>query len=395
VLLAFSAMVERLQPLDWLFFTGLTTIRQNNMVSKLPRILKSTDNPQVLILGTSLSLYPLAHLDDVLRESRTRWDSTYVRYHICPYSKADYLEKLLSERLGKPVKATNTSIVAAVISDQYLIFDKYLKSGKHPDLVLIFVAPRDLIANNKSKVGKSPTFEILSDFRNLNDILAGNPDLPSLFEFALGKAWTYASVKDDYKSVLTQAMARISGHPVDLFDANNGKAHRVANIFDVDKYWEAQAIYQEPKNQLNQLEDYRQIYDSFDSKQFATQKKFFHKLLERARQEGVEVCVVNMPLTKENLDLMQRDSYGHEAYWKTLSEICIAHGVMLLDPARLDAYELADFEDCAHLNLRGGEKLFKRLAGELAGNRRIASKLSGTGSLVGTSIEKSKGGAVR
>lgn len=387
-LFGFSYLVEKTQPLNLLFCTGLTTIRQNNMVGKLPKIISSSENPQVLMLGTSLSLYPMAHLDDVMKDGKTRWDSTYVRYQICPYSRANYLEKELSEKLDRKIKAVNASVVAAVVSDQYLILEKYLKSGKKPELVLLFMAPRDLCANNKSQIGKSPTFEILSDMQNFDDLLATKPDFASLTEFAISKVWTYAAARNDYKSIFAQAASRLTGHPVDLYTAKQQiskgeKVEKPANIFEVDKYWEAEAVYQQPRNELKQLNDYREIYTTFSEEQFQNQKTFLEKLFKLAQDNDVPVCVVNMPLTRQNYDLMQKGKYDLKRFEDTVQEVASRYQVPIVEPGKTNGYDLDDFEDCAHLNLKGGTKLFSAVTDAICSNQRIAARLTGSGVMVG------------
>ncbi len=356
-LFLFNWVLEKVNPLEVLFFTGMTSIRQNNMVSKLPKIVNSKEDPEVLMLGSSISLYPMAHLDDLAKKGKTRWDPTYVRYHCCPYQKADFLKEGLGKSLGRNLDLTNASVVAAIISDQYLILDRYLKSGKRPEIVLLFTAPRDFMLNNSSKIGKSPTFEVLADHQNFYDVVSSNPDLKSLFEFATGQIFSFYNSRRDYKGLAVAATNRLAGRT--KIKGAEDESPRAVNIFEVDKFWEAEAVYKQPPNTLRQLEYYRDSYKPLDDSRMVNQTRYFNKLLTLTRKHGIKMIVIDTPLPQIHYDLIPGE--GLKKYRETLVKACADHGAVLVTPGKDKAYDLDDFEDVSHLNLRGGKKLCRHL----------------------------------
>ena len=384
-LFLFNWVLEKVNPLEVLFFTGMTSIRQNNMVSKLPKIMDSKEDPEILMLGSSISLYPMARLDDLQEKGRTRWDETYVRYHCCPYQKADYLKSGLEKSLGRKLSLTNASVVAAIISDQYLILDKYLKSGKKPEIVLLFTAPRDFMLNNSSKIGKSPTFEVLADHQNFYDVVSSNPDFKNLFEFALGQVFTFYNSRRDYKGLAQAATNRLAGRT--KIAGAEDDSPKAVNIFEVDKFWEAEAIYKQPPNKLRQLEYYRDSYQPLDTNRMVNQTRYFKKLLTLTQKHGIKLIVIDTPLPQIHYDLIPEK--GLDQYRKTLAEVCANHGAHLLTPGQEKVYDLNDFEDVSHLNLQGGEKLCQNLFQTLTRDATQAPH-SSTGVSLSKSANKAK-----
>lgn len=354
---SFNWILEKLNPLEILFFTGMTSIRQNNMVSKLPKILRSQENPTVIMLGSSISLYPMVHLDDMQKQGKTRWDETYVRYQCCPYQKAEFLKQGLEKSLNRQLSLTNASVVAAIISDQYLILDKYLKAGKKPEIVMLFTAPRDFMLNNASQIGKSPTFEILADHQNFYDVLSSNPDFRTLTEFAIGRVFPYYNSRRDYKGLALAFTERLTGRT--KVQSGNADSPKAVNVLDVDKFWEAEAIYKQPPNKLKQLDYYRSSYQPLDEKRIENQTRYFNRFLALARKNDIKVVVVDTPLPQIHYDLIPGN--GLETYRKILAESCSNYGAVLVSPISGDKYDLNDFEDVSHLNLRGANKLCQYL----------------------------------
>jgi hypothetical protein len=74
----------------------------------------------------------------------------------------------------------------------------------------------------------------------------------------------------------------------------------------------------------------------------------------------VPVVVVNMPLTKNNRDLLDKSIY--EKYMSSVSEIAQKHHSPFIDMDNSNQFTLSDFYDSTHLNEAGGKKLFAALA---------------------------------
>ena len=120
-LIVFDLAIARINPLRYLNSSNCTSIHQNPVVDKLPLFMNSLSNPDVEILGSSLVLVPMVHIDDGYHHVRTRYDSWYNRNHILEYTHADYFQHQLSQALHQPIDVINLGVVASVMSDHYII----------------------------------------------------------------------------------------------------------------------------------------------------------------------------------------------------------------------------------------------------------------------------------
>src|ERR1700722_16705596 len=86
-----NVLTDRFKPLARVDQIGWSGITQNYFVRKLPEIFSRTDNPDILILGSSLSLYPAVRCDDELHHLQPRVDPWYLYLHLSQYAKAERL----------------------------------------------------------------------------------------------------------------------------------------------------------------------------------------------------------------------------------------------------------------------------------------------------------------
>src|SRR5579885_1582350 len=78
-LMLFDVGLREIQPLRYLNHTGLTTIHQNSLVSKLPVALADPRQADVLLMGSSLMLFPCVRCDDEYHGVKTRYNRWYMR----------------------------------------------------------------------------------------------------------------------------------------------------------------------------------------------------------------------------------------------------------------------------------------------------------------------------
>ncbi len=362
LIIGINALIVAIDPLDKLYWTGLTGARQNVLVSKLPKIISSRDNPDVLFMGSSVCLYPAIRADDRLDRVRARWDFWYERNVIYSYSKVKYLAHSLSQAFNHPITAINTGIAGGMMSDQYLILKKYLASGKKPKLILLCVAPRDFLDNERTEIGKTPTHTVLGDWMSISELVEKSAKWQSIVDVALRRAFDYYAQREDYRHFFVGLTAQKLNHPVDLFSAlqkpdaqstDTNLSKQRAAFLDPKNI----PVYEKPPNKLNQLKEYGQMYLPFNDAQLATQTDYFHKLLNLARKNDIGVVVINTPLPLENINLLP--AAAQRKYHDALEKTCRKVDIPLLEPGlnqRYDTYK--DFQDAAHMNAAGGVKFF-------------------------------------
>ncbi|MBX9671368.1 MAG: DUF1574 domain-containing protein [Candidatus Obscuribacterales bacterium] len=379
LIVAINSLIVFIDPLDKLYWTGLTGARQNVLVSKLPKIIASRENPDVLFMGSSVCLYPAIRADDRLDKVRARWDFWYERNVIYSYSKVKYLAHNLSQALNHQISAINTGIAGGMMSDQYLILKKYLASGKKPKLILLCCAPRDFLDNERTEIGKTPTHTVLGDWMSISELVEKSAKWQSIVDVALRRAFDYYAQREDYRHFFVGLTAQKLNHPIDLFSALQKPNEQSADA-NLSKQRAAfldpknVPVYEKPPNKLNQLKEYGQMYLPFNETQLGTQTDYFQKFLNLARKNDIGVVVINTPLPLENINLLP--AAGQKKYHAALEKTCRKANVPLLEPGIERPYDTyADFQDAAHMNAHGGVKFFDTIDEFVVKNKEVAKYL--------------------
>ncbi len=380
--------VEKFDPLERLYWTGLTGASQHIFVSKLPRLLTSSTDPDVLILGSSVSLFPAVRADDAMAGRKARWDFWYERSVILPYDKALFLESNLSKWSGKPVSVSNASVAGSLVSDQDFLLNKFISAGKKTKLLILCLSPRDFIDNARTDIKSTPTYNALRDWNSVPELIAQGASWQSIMTVSLGHISNYYRHRQEYNQFLTNLAAKKLHRPVNLFEATawaesekappvvtpadgKGKKEKKDTFFNPTNA----AVYKQPPNTLYHLSEYKQMYLPVNEKQFEVQTKAFNNFLSLAKQKGIPVLVVRTPLPKENTDLLSAKDL--ERYNNLLRESCKAHGASLLEPDSAQPYDTAkDFEDASHMNTSGGIKYYTAIFETIKNDSKIAAGIS-------------------
>ncbi len=373
--------IEKIDPLERLFWTGLTGARQHIFVSKLPKLLSSSSNPDVLLLGSSVSLFPAVRADDQLAGTKTRWDFWYERNVILPYDKALYLEHLLSGWAGHKVSVANASVGGSVVSDQDLILKKYLASGKEAKVLIVCLAPRDFLDNSRTDIESTPTYNVLNDWTSLPELVKKGASWQSMTNILLGQMSNYYLHRQEYSHFFTHLAARQLDRPVTLFEATNqknGEAETKADQKPVRNGFFNPSnvpVYEQPPNTLGHLDEYKSLYLPINRQQFLTQTQKFKSLLLTAREHHIPVIVVNTPMPVENTNIIPEKFRAK--YRSVLMETCKQTGAALVEPAELQPYDTAkDFEDASHISTRGSIKYWDAISEEMKRNPQAVSALT-------------------
>lgn len=387
-------VIRETRPLRMFNNTGLTTINQNFLVSKLPPCLSSTENPEVLLLGSSLVLVPSVRCDDSFHNRKTRFDRWYYRNVIDEYTKADFFQNALSRSSSQNRKVLDLAVAASIMSDQHLILKKYLASGKTPELIVCGIAPRDFLDNLRQDPEKTPTYSILADLTCVKDLLEQNRSKEAISNFAFGYISDVFKNRADYKTFLVGATSRITGHPIDLYQATNEaekKAPEEKNGMtvvaeqeqaDVGVLDNRKAVYVPFKNNLADLKEYKRIYLPVNNKVFKLQLGYLDKFLALATEHNIPVVLVEMPLTQENLALLP-DGVKNR-YAKKVQELATRYNAKIITPADRLTFSREDFEDSVHLNTQGGLKVFADVAEQIGADRELAQRCGHNKTAVGS-----------
>jgi hypothetical protein len=103
---------------------------------------------------------------------------------------------------------------------------------------------------------------------------------------------------------------------------------------------------------------------------------YLEKFLSFCDQQGIEVVMVNMPLTSDNLKLLSPGAY--DLYKRTVSALSLQYHSQFIDMQDTTRFDKSLYCDTAHMTGAGGVKFFKTLADRLTDGSRLAIGKSGT-----------------
>lgn len=390
-LVCVDAIVKIVKPLRYFNTTAFTPLDQNPVVSKLPNFMSSLHNPDVVLISSSLMVVPAVRVDDEMEGRRARYDIWYRRNHLNEYAEARYLQKLMSKQFGRELSLANLGIIASMMSDHCLIFDKMVKSGKHPRLVVCALAPRDFMDNVHPVPERTLVHLVLADFTSLGDVFEQNPSFERVAECAVGIGWHFFKVRADYRSFLSAWAADLTGHAATLHGAiDKAKTALEENQPDGVKQKPETAhtdaglgvgqiatpIYAVPSNRLQDLPTYRQVYLPPNKPLFERQVKYLNRLAELAAKADISLVLVNMPLTAENKEVLPPG--WHDRYMEAVSTVAQKHNLEFIDLDVPGKYSLPDFEDSCHLNASGGKKMYAALVEALSRTDVATTSLTGS-----------------
>ncbi len=327
--------------------------------TKLPELLQSTSTPDILLIGSSLTLEPAVRCDDDLSRRRTRFDQQYYITRINHYTKAEYLEYLLAEKgcLGSHIH--NLGLSGSMMSDHCFVLEKILASGKCPRLVICAIAPRDFLDSS------CPVDPAATAVRRQLDLLG-----PLLLPRQCGVAQECQRFWCQITSAFYQNLRDLKNYLATQL--------RTATPFRSTHCRNGELVYQpnycSPPNTYKYLEIYRKSYGHPDKQVYKQQCQALSRMLLLSRTYAIPVVLVNMPLPEKTNNLLpEADSSSYLATITGTSRSC---GATFWDLNTKGSYnDLADFEDASHLNGAGGKKFFAALVAKIVESPDLLARL--------------------
>jgi hypothetical protein len=314
-------------------------------VAKVASFLSSSEKPEIVILGSSLMLYP-ATLCDLQIEGKKPVDNDWYAAIFMPeYTHAKYFEKLLSNQSHLNRHITNLAVASSVMSDHCLLLDSIVDAHKNPQLVICGIAPRDFIDNNQPDLTLTPVHKLLADIRP-QLLTAGSSQSPESF---------FTSKSLQIRRAIT--CLRQSANRYFCFLANRPDNDNAAKMVP--------GVLNLPASKAKDMTIYRKVYNPVNDQRMAQQSAYLEQMLQEANANHIKVLLVSMPLTADNAGLLPAAAL--ERYNRTIKEIAAKHQVTLLDLQKSPEFDAADFIDSCHLNARGGAKFYGQLVKAVQG----------------------------
>jgi hypothetical protein len=323
---------------------------------------KQPQAPDVVLLGSSLML-----------EALNGGDATYLHkpQNVSLHHKSVCLQDNLKRSTNSQIRTFSFAIAGQMASDAYVISSTLLSGKSKPTTIIYGIAPRDFMDNMLTNVTTTETFRYLSRVGDLSNIAtSARPSLWEATESALGKVSFLYQHKTDLAYLQQcgiKSFLKIFAHG-DLEDyrvpfelrkiAMKEMPEEIAsNETLVCPYGDPPVPY------LDNLNEYRQRYAHLNKQMFADQVSFLERLLKYGRAQKINVVLVNMPLTADNVATMPPGFYQN--YLSTISKLASTYDSKLIDLNQQGMFNRGYFADSAHLNGLGGIRFFTLLSDAL------------------------------
>ena len=320
---------------------------------------KQPQTPDVVLLGSSLML-----------EALNTGDATYLKkpQNVSLHHTSSCLQDDLAAKLGYKPRTFSFAIAGQMASDAYAIASTLLNGKSKPTTIVYGIAPRDFMDNTLTNVTTTETFRYLSRVGDLSKTIAASK--PSFFEVI---DHGFENISFIYKhrvdmACVEQHAAKAALKAIGHHDLDNYKVpfelRRIAlkEVFeDVASNETMVCPYGNPPvPYLDNLSEYRQRYAHMNAKMFKSQLGYLELLLQYGQEQNINVVLVNMPLTTDNVATMPPGFYQN--YLAQIAEISGKYKSKLIDLNKPGMFNRGYFADSAHLNGLGGMRFFEVLS---------------------------------
>lgn len=320
---------------------------------------ESPHAPEITLIGSSLMMSAVWSVD------AKNYKNTKDVYH---HHKSQYLSASLKTLGLSGIDIFSFGLPGIMVSDVYLIVDKLLKDNQKPNLIVYGIAPRDFMDDLLTGETQTAIFRELSDLSELwqsGDLYLNT--LAEKIDFALNNIFYLYGKRCRYQGNIQSLANRITDKIFITKDTTNKNSKNNNELLFCSN---------SNKKELwnKSIKEYRARYKHFNEKQFQKQIAFLEALLKTAKERQINVMLVNMPLTKDNLALMPENFYNE--YMKAINKLSKTYAVSLVDLHNDKNYSDNCFFDTVHLNDRGGHIFLNQLALYIEKNsdKQIAAK---------------------
>jgi hypothetical protein len=333
--------------------------------------------PDVVYVGSSVMMHPTWWQEAAYRGK----DLDLVADHTSHYAE-DQLKKYTGIR---DLSCFKFGLPGAVPSDGYKITNEHFKGDRKPKVVVIGMVPRDMVDNDFGHAASSRHYRYLCRFVDQTGLepLA----VPNVWErpqywvndyiYFKGKSQPIQQVmRHGVEQFLAPVLKNLPGSPLDRVTDEDRKfaMHRA----ELEKgVWVAHPTT--PYHYADVADaDCMMRYATPNNELFENQKTWLEMNLKALRSEGIDVVLVNMPVTSLALRCMRDNVYDRHV--DTLKSLANKYDCGYFDAQATAKFEPQDFTDWAHMDASGGEKLHALIAEYVASQKRFVAHLSGDSS---------------
>ena len=300
--------------------------------------------PNIVLLGSSLMMFPFWSMDK-------GYDPIHVG-DIFHHHKSFVFENDIRKAGGfDDPRVFSFAIFGQMVSDAYIYVNEFLRKDRAPQYLIYGIAPRDFSDHDLPSPMATNTFKRLVNIENLapyaNLYLPGFQDK---IDFVMSRLCFFY----DHRSRLQQEFGKLveqsyiaSGVQKPVKKVDFSKASNFMLFGGMKERW------------ASSEKEYARRYKDIGEKDLGVQMGFLKKLLQVARERGVKVILVNMPLTSANRNLLPPGFYSR--FRNQIGGLANQPGIKFVDLGDNPEFTDWDFWDTAHLGPNGGKKVLTHL----------------------------------
>lgn len=303
--------------------------------------------PDVILLGSSLVMFPFWAMDAAEKKNID---------DIFHYHGSEALKKQLKAAGCGQENIYSLAVFGQMASDAYLMTSEFVKGDKTPKVIIYGIAPRDFHDHSLSSPMATFSFQKIVNLSNFpNYASAFLPDFEKKADwlamhlcYFYGKRWRLQMETDKAINKVYSTLG--IANPLDSAATKSDTATKGGG-FNLEGSTE--------DRWNNSVKEYQGRYKEITEKDHSLQMSFLARTLNNLRERGVKVVLVNMPLTKRNLEILPQGFYA--SYQKEIAKVADMPGVKLVDLGDSKDFDDNDYWDTTHLNHVGGHKLLNHI----------------------------------
>ncbi|HEY9714221.1 MAG TPA: hypothetical protein V6C72_12195 [Chroococcales cyanobacterium] len=317
----------------------------------------------------------------------------FVEYH-----RAATLERDLKARLSRqfnesgeqkraPGEITSYTLAlpGSMASDHYVMSRALFTPALTPKIAVVGLSPRDFMDNFLPSPGATEQFHYFSRYIELGSLSAvAFPDLLGRVDWfmtekmplrrlsqALLPAQALSSLAGD-GTPGTASDTRKNGDSLSAIK-NNQLLTTIYTSSGNIKPGECLISPHMPDLFVDNTYEYRRRYRKTNPPVYGQELIFFKEFLKTMQQKGIATVIIGMPLIVSNRAQLPVSFWNK--FRNDIGSLCRQYGASWQDFSDSTAFDTSDFVDTVHLNARGGTKLSKIIADQIAGNAQAISAL--------------------
>jgi hypothetical protein len=334
---------------------------------------KEKQAPDIVLLGSSLMMAAFHGGDAALLN---------VPQNVAFHHKSVLLERLLKARFKRDYSTFVFALGGEMASDAYAITASLLTGPKQPKVIIYGIAPRDFMDHALNSAASTEIFKYMSRLGDLSDIAGeSRGSLWEMGEYYLGQASFIYNHRPDFIYVqhrlANEAARKVCGYKdmtyvhcplmirkqafLELPEDNGPNEVMICPPSDTDLVF------------IDNSGEYQYRYKNPNLKQFNGQVGYLERMLKVARNQGIKVILVNMPLTTQNVALMPPHFYAD--YLTRVTSLSTQYQAQFLDLNKPELFPKKYFGDTAHLNVPGGKHFMEVLSDKIGTDDRVAATI--------------------